>query len=88
MSFIEFAKDRADDINAFWSKDPNSFRANQFTNEMGAISFYDSIVVFEKIKRAGPSVPVATGQWSRQVSDMEIKGFESAFAAADRMRNQ
>ncbi len=85
-SFIEFAKDRADDINAFWSKDPNSFRPNQFTTELGSMSFYDSIVAFEKTKRPGPSVPVATGQLSRQVSTMELNGFEEAFAAAEKLR--
>lgn len=85
-SFIEFAKDRADDINAFWSKDPNSFKPNQFTTELGSVTFYDSIVAFEKIKRSGASFPVAKGTWSRQVSDAELTGFQEAFDAAEKLR--
>ena len=84
--FIEFAKDRVDDMHAFYSKDPNSIRQNQFTTELAGVSFFDSIAVFEKKVRAGPSIPVATGQWSRPVSEMEVVGLKSAFEAASQMR--
>lgn len=87
-SFIEFAKDRVDDMNAFWSKDSNSFKVNQFTHEIDCVSFFDSIVVFEKKIRAARPFPLAVGNFSRPISQEEQAGFTEAFAATEKLRNE
>src|SRR5262249_14218852 len=50
--FIDFAKNRIDDMNALWSPDPKKLAPSGFTLEIGAIHFYDSMVVFEKKRQA------------------------------------
>lgn len=77
-SFIEFAKDRVDDLHAFWSKDHNSFRPNQFTYELGAMAFYDAMAVFEKSIRTQGMARMAVGNPSRTLSDDEFKVVEAA----------
>ena len=87
LSFIEFTKDRIDDINAFHSKDSNnSFQKNQFTYEIDCISYYDSIVVFEKKEKQEGPFPVARGQWSRTPSEAEAVGFETEFSNILRLK--
>jgi len=69
FSFMEFAKYLTDRINAHWSRDANSFPVDRFTNEVGCVSFYDSVVVFEKKIRADPPVSVCAGKESRQIPE-------------------
>lgn len=87
-SFIEFSKDRIDDINAFWSKDPNSFKPNQFTQELFCTSFYDSVAVFEKVLRPAQPYPVATGSPSRQLSPIEERNIKEASEAAQKIKSE
>ena len=46
-SIIEYSKNLIDQINAHFSQDLN-LRPNYYTNNIGSISYHDSIVVFEK----------------------------------------
>jgi len=46
-SMIEYSKNLIDQINAYFSQDLN-LRPNYYTNNIGCISYHDSIVVFEK----------------------------------------
>lgn len=52
-SFIEFAKDLVDELNAFWSQD-TALPVTQFTRTCKSVHFYDAIVVFEKKLREAP----------------------------------
>jgi O-methyltransferase len=52
-SFIEYAKTLVDHLNA-WHIRNNALPHSRFTHNLHAIHFYDSIVVFEKMKRARP----------------------------------
>lgn len=88
MSFIEFSKDRIDDINAFHSRDANSFKKNQFTHEIESISYYDSIAVFTKREQITAPFPVARGSWSRTPSEAEATGFQDAFMNAKKLANE
>jgi len=60
-SFVEFAKGTVDEMNAFWSPDPNVLKPSQLTAELGAVAFYDSVVVFEKKVRARRPSRVTSG---------------------------
>ena len=53
-SFIEFSKQLVDQLNAWHSRDPNSFVPNAFTQHTRSIHFYDSVVIFEKGAHARP----------------------------------
>lgn len=53
-SFIEVMKGLIDQLNAFCSKDPNSFAPSTFTRGVNSMHFYDSIVVIEKQMRDEP----------------------------------
>jgi len=66
---MEFSKHLTDRVNANWSRDPNSFSVDQFTNEIGCVSFYDSMVVFEKKIRATPPLRVCAGNPSREIPE-------------------
>lgn len=54
-TFIEYAKDRIDELNAWHSKDNESFKVTDFTKSTYSIHAYDSIVVFEKGKIENPT---------------------------------
>ena len=45
-SFIEFAKNLIDELNAFWTG--TALKPNYNTKNMGGIHFYDSVVIVEK----------------------------------------
>jgi len=47
-SFIEFSKNLIDQLNAWHSQDRDTLDVNQFTKSTYSISFYDSIIIFEK----------------------------------------
>ena len=48
QSFMEFAKQLVDELNAWHSRDPQSFSPGRFTQSTRSMHFYDSIVVIEK----------------------------------------
>jgi cephalosporin hydroxylase len=54
-SFMEFAKDRIDDLNAVHARD--SIPITQFTRTTDAICIYDSVVVFEKRRQGVRQTP-------------------------------
>ncbi len=47
-TFMEYAKRLVDELNAWHSRDPNSFTPGAFTRGTRSMHFYDSIVVIEK----------------------------------------
>lgn len=78
-SFIEFAKDRIDDLNAFWSHDAASLSPGRLTHELGSVSYYDSIVVFQKRVRGGPPRRRVAGTPSRELTPLEEQAFAGAW---------
>jgi SAM-dependent methyltransferase len=64
--FIEFIKDKVDELNALWSRDPRNFAPTQLTFELGAIHFYDSMIALDKRHRALKPYPVAMGTFSHE----------------------
>jgi len=60
-TFMEFAKARVDQLNAWHSRNKDEFEVDDFTTTTKSIHFYDSIVVFERGKRSRPEHKV-TGQ--------------------------
>lgn len=54
-SFIEFAKDMVDQVHAWHIDKEKILPVNTITENVAGISFYDSIVVFEKKSRQEPS---------------------------------
>ena len=59
-SFVEFAKQLVAQLNAWHSRDPNSFAPNEFTQRTRSIHFYDSVVIFEKGGHPRP-LPIQSG---------------------------
>jgi hypothetical protein len=53
-TFMEFAKGRIDQLNAWHSKDRDQFKVDTFTRHTSSMHFYDSIVVFERGRRTKP----------------------------------
>lgn len=47
-SFMEFAKQLVDELNAWHTRDPHSFAPGAFTRSARSMHFYDSVVVIEK----------------------------------------
>jgi limonene-1,2-epoxide hydrolase len=47
-TFMEFAKHLVDELNAWHSRDPQSFAPGPFTRSARSMHFYDSMVVIEK----------------------------------------
>lgn len=47
-TFMEYAKDLVDRLNAWHSRDPESFRVDELTRTMHSLHFYPSMVVVEK----------------------------------------
>ena len=55
-SFIEFAKSKIDEINAIHARE--KVPVSRFTKSTDAITFYDSVVVFEKRKQGHRQAPI------------------------------
>jgi cephalosporin hydroxylase len=53
-TFMEYAKRLVDELNAWHSRDPNSFAPGVFTRSTRSMHFYDSVVVIEKGAIAAP----------------------------------
>ena len=71
-SFVEFAKAKVDELNAYWScariapEDCDAshgalVNATEFTRSIGGIHWHDGLVVFEKIAAHRPAAPVEAG---------------------------
>jgi cephalosporin hydroxylase len=54
-TFIEYAKNLIDQLNAWHSQDSKKLKVDEFTKTTHSMHFYDSIVVFEKRKMLQPS---------------------------------
>jgi hypothetical protein len=54
-TFIEFAKGLVDQLNAWHSKDPNSFAPTPMTEAISSLHFYDSMLVIERSPRQPPA---------------------------------
>jgi 23S rRNA U2552 (ribose-2'-O)-methylase RlmE/FtsJ len=59
-SFMEFAKEKIDELNAFHMK-KSEVRISDFTRSTDYIAFYDSIVVFEKKPQGSRQSPITIG---------------------------
>jgi len=59
-TFIEYAKRLIDELHAWHSKDPESFRVTPFTQSAFGMHFYDSMLVIEK-RLVTPPLSRATG---------------------------
>ncbi|WP_051218298.1 class I SAM-dependent methyltransferase [Nocardioides insulae] len=53
-TFIEYAKDLSDQLNAWHSRE-ESFKVDDFTRTTTSMHFYDSIIVFERGQRVRPT---------------------------------
>ena len=60
-TFVEFAKGKVDALNAWHSKDSESFVIDAVTRTTQSIHFYDSVAVFEKRPMVPPTVKM-TGE--------------------------
>ncbi|MEI7607998.1 MAG: class I SAM-dependent methyltransferase [Rhodospirillaceae bacterium] len=65
-TFIERCKDMVDELNAFHTR--KALHPTEFTKSTRSISFYDSMVVFEKAPR-GDMVRITTGSTAEEKSD-------------------
>jgi cephalosporin hydroxylase len=63
-TFIEYAKDLIDRMNAWHSEDSGSLEIDRYTRSVAGIHFYDSIVVFDKDTVTPPARPEVTGHAS------------------------
>jgi cephalosporin hydroxylase len=55
-SFIEYSKNLIDQLNAWHSKDAESFQVTDFTRSAYSMHYYDSVLVIEKRKMEKPTV--------------------------------
>ena len=55
QTFIEFAKRQVDQLNAWYSRDPELMKVDDFTRTTSGIHFYDSIIAFSKAEVVPPS---------------------------------
>lgn len=54
-TFIEYSKGIMDTVNAWHSRDPESFKVDELTKSIKGMHVYDSIIVFDKGKVVEPS---------------------------------
>ena len=64
-TFMEFAKDRLDDINAAHTRD--ALPISRFTASTDCIAVYDSVVVFEKRPQGRRQAPITIGMAAPEV---------------------
>jgi hypothetical protein len=67
-TFMEFAKNKVDQLNAWHSK-TEELQVDEFTRTTDSIHFYDSIVVFERARRAEPEHRVTGRATFREFPD-------------------
>lgn len=79
-SFIEFAKDLIDRMHSWYTEDDAGFPLHPLAREIGAIRFYDSLVVIEKrLKEPPVSISAQNGQVGRSRRLLEVRGRRSIF---------
>lgn len=57
-SFMEFAKDKLDELNAFHTR--GAIPTSRFTQSTDCIAFYDSVVLFERRPQGNRQAPITT----------------------------
>jgi hypothetical protein len=60
-TFIEYSKHLVDQLNAWYTRDPEKFAPDGFTNTAHSMHYYDGVLVIEK-RRMAPPVEVKTGR--------------------------
>jgi hypothetical protein len=79
-SFIEFAKDLVDRMHSWYTDQDVIFPFDPLAKEIGAVNFYDSMVVIEKqLKQAPVSLSSRNGQIGRSSKILEVRGRVSIF---------
>lgn len=79
-SFIEFAKDLIDRMHSWYTEDDAGFPLHPLAREIGAIRFYDSLVVIEKrLKEPPVSITAKNGELGRSRRILEVRGRRSIF---------
>lgn len=79
-SFIEFAKDLIDQMHSWYTEDDAGFPLHPLAREIGAIRFYDSLVVIEKrLKEPPVALTAQNGQVERSRRMLELRGRRSIF---------
>lgn len=79
-SFIEFTKDLIDRMHSWYTEDDAGFPLHPLAREIGAIRYYDSLVVIEKRIREPPvSIVARDGKVTRSRRILEVRGRRSIF---------
>ncbi|MFN4191576.1 MAG: class I SAM-dependent methyltransferase [Tabrizicola sp.] len=79
-SFIEFTKDLIDRMHSWYTEDDTGFPLHPLAREIGAIRYYDSLVVIEKRLREPPvSIVARDGKVTRSRRILEVRGRRSIF---------
>ncbi len=79
-SFIEYAKDLIDRMHSWYTDDDAGFPLHPMAGQLGAVSFYDSLVVLEKALHPAPAALSARdGQVTLSRRMLELRGRKSIF---------
>jgi Methyltransferase domain len=79
-SFIEFAKDLIDKMHSWYTEDDTGFPLHPLAAEIGAIRFFDSMVVVEKQMKPPPmSITSQNGKVTQSRRILELRGRKSIF---------
>ena len=79
-SFIEFAKRLVDCMHSWYTEDDDKFPLHPMAREIGAVRFYDSLVVVEKSLKEPPiALTARNGQINRSRKMLEVRGRRSIF---------
>lgn len=79
-SFIEYAKDLVDRMHSWYTDQDAIFPLHPMARQIGAIQFYDSMVVIEKQLKSPPvSLSSRNGKTSRSSKILEVRGRTSIF---------
>ncbi len=85
-TFIEYAKDRIDDLHGWCSRDEQELKVNEFTRSIKAMHIYDSVIVFGKDKIEPPHSE-AIGFDSLNNTLKNPKHFTTSSSKYDSMKN-
>lgn len=79
-SFVEFAKDLIDRMHSWYTEDDAGFPLHPMARELGAVMFFDSLVVLEKTLHDAPvAITALDGKISGSRRMLEIRGRKSIF---------
>lgn len=83
VSFISFAKGLIDAMHSWYTDEDAMFPFDPLARELGAIRFYDSIVVIEKeLKPTPKSIVAQHGRIESSDRMLKVRGRKSVFAAS------